>query len=232
MELALVVKDSASIAVPAVASITKTAWKILAVPTEIGKMVARMTEKKIIMRDSDEAASIKTVTGWVSSDGRWWGDDERTARYAGCTHERCACGEVIEKSRMKCNACRRKEDREKFEKLEKVVWDGQPLVTDDDDHYFFTIEDLLDYCADIGMQPQDLQLRICKPQYGREIGDDYFCDELAEDGEVPDSVHEAMGILNKAIKDAGPLSWFPSKYAAIIPDEYKVEIEDKAEENA
>ena len=38
-----------------------------------------MVEKKIIMRESDEAASIKTVTGWVSSDGRWWGDHEAEA---------------------------------------------------------------------------------------------------------------------------------------------------------
>jgi hypothetical protein len=191
-----------------------------------------MEDKKIIMRDSDEAASIKTVTGWVSSNGHFWGDDERMARYDGSTHRLCECGAVVEKCRTKCPACEKKDRDAKFDALEKVVWDGQPLVTDDDDQYFFNIEDLLDYCHDVGVQPQDLRLRICRPQYGREIGDDYFCDELAVDGEVPDVIMEAMDVLNKAIKDAGPLSWFPSEFAAIIPDEYKVELEEKAEETA
>ena len=36
-----------------------------------------MAEKPIIMEDSPEAASIKTVTGWVSRTGRFWGNDER-----------------------------------------------------------------------------------------------------------------------------------------------------------
>jgi hypothetical protein len=32
--------------------------------------------EKIVMMDSDEAASIKTVTGWVARDGLFWGNDE------------------------------------------------------------------------------------------------------------------------------------------------------------
>ncbi|MEQ1969482.1 ead/Ea22-like family protein, partial [Xenorhabdus nematophila] len=45
--------------------------------------------KKIVMYDSPEAAQIKIVTGWVSRDGRFWGDDERMARYCGATHRQC-----------------------------------------------------------------------------------------------------------------------------------------------
>jgi hypothetical protein len=185
-----------------------------------------MKEPKIIMRESDEAASIKTVTGWVSSNGHFWGDNESMARYNGSTHQLCECGEVVERCRIKCPSCEKKDRDAEFDALETKVWDGEPLVTDDDDHYFFTIEALLDYCYDINTQPQDLRLRICQPQYGREIGGDYFCDELAEDGEVPESIQEAMNALNVAIKDAGPLSWYPSKFAAIIPDEYKVEVDE------
>ena len=47
-----------------------------------------MAEKPIIMEDSPEAASIKTVTGWVSRTGRFCGDDERMARFDGSTHNR------------------------------------------------------------------------------------------------------------------------------------------------
>ncbi|MDX5626641.1 MULTISPECIES: hypothetical protein [unclassified Brenneria] len=45
--------------------------------------------EKIILRDSEEAASIKTVTGWVSAKGRVYGDNEDLARYDGATHQRC-----------------------------------------------------------------------------------------------------------------------------------------------
>ncbi|CAN5951040.1 unnamed protein product [Sphagnum jensenii] len=64
----------------------------------------------------------------------------------------------------------------------------------------------------------------------KRIDDDYFCDELAEDSEVPDIIREAMDNLNKAIVAAGPLSWYPSKYAAVIPEEYKVVLNEKKED--
>jgi hypothetical protein len=35
-----------------------------------------MKTEKIVMMDSDEAASIQTVTGWVDRQGRFWGGDE------------------------------------------------------------------------------------------------------------------------------------------------------------
>ena len=44
--------------------------------------------KKIILPESPEAASIQTVTGWVSSNGRYWGNDEHMARYDGSTHRK------------------------------------------------------------------------------------------------------------------------------------------------
>ena len=42
--------------------------------------------KQIILPESPEAASVQTVTGWVSRTGRYWGNDERMARYDGSTH--------------------------------------------------------------------------------------------------------------------------------------------------
>jgi len=45
--------------------------------------------EKIVPYDSAEAASIQTVTGWVSRSGRFWGNDEHMARYDGCTHRKC-----------------------------------------------------------------------------------------------------------------------------------------------
>ncbi|HAT6800607.1 TPA: hypothetical protein JAN03_00980 [Citrobacter freundii] len=48
-----------------------------------------MKTEKIVMMDSDEAASIQTVTGWVDRHGRFWGGDEHQARWCGATHRKC-----------------------------------------------------------------------------------------------------------------------------------------------
>jgi len=48
-----------------------------------------MKTEKVVMMDSDEAASIQTVTGWVDRQGRFWGSDEHQARWSGATHRKC-----------------------------------------------------------------------------------------------------------------------------------------------
>ena len=181
-------------------------------------------DKIVVMRESDEAASLQTVTGWVSRNGRFFGKDERTARYDGSTHQLCGCGTLCERSRTKCDTCARKDRWEKYKTLATKEWDGiEPLVFWDDDKFFFSDSDLMDYCEETQTEPQDLQLVFAKPVYGRYLDGDYFCDELAEDGEVPDSILEAIEVFNAVVKAAGPLSWRAGKIAAIIPPQYKLE---------
>lgn len=60
----------------------------------------------MIMRESAEAASFQTVTGWVSSNGHFYGNDERTARYDGCTHQLCeSCGVAVCFDEYVCDKC-------------------------------------------------------------------------------------------------------------------------------
>ncbi len=170
---------------------------------------------KIIMRDSPEAAQLKTVTGWVSRHGQFFGDDERTARWAGCTHEVCSgCSAVID--RGWCRSCREKSDLEKWLKAVREEWDGTtPLYSEAYDKYFFD-EDAEEFADDEEVTLDDLRLYICVPQYGRSIEDEYFCAELPEDGEVPDGIGEAMDKLNEAIQAAGPLSWHAGKMVPVF----------------
>lgn len=64
-------------------------------------------DNKVIMRDSPEAASLQTVSGWVSRHGRFFGSDESIARYDGCTHVACSrCGAATEKRWTACTECR------------------------------------------------------------------------------------------------------------------------------
>lgn len=176
-----------------------------------------MTEtktKKVIMFDSPEAAQLRTVTGWVSSDGRFYGDDERIARYAGCTHRKCErCEAVIPKSQIICDSCRRKDMDAKYDALESKEWDGvTPLALFDDDTYFWEWSDVEEYAEDHDCEVSDLRLVICYPVKPRPLSaDEMFCDELAEDGESPDDVKDAVEALNQAIESAPPFSWYPGK---------------------
>jgi hypothetical protein len=105
-----------------------------------------MSEQKAIRPfDSDEAAQRKSVTGWVSHNGRFYGDDERTARYDGCTHKPCEdCGELIPRDGLvACRPCLNKRDDGRFSLLARREWDGNtPLVSYDTDTYFFNEEEL------------------------------------------------------------------------------------------
>lgn len=174
-------------------------------------------EKPIIMYDSPEAATYRTdIKGWVSRDGLFYGDNpssERGARWSGCTHQTCECGQVHDKSRTKCRSCIGTESTEKYYALPMVEWDGiTPVATFDDDKFFFDEESVLDWMADLkhdaGMEDVEVQLVLCTPQKLHYISDDNWCDDLPDDGELPDEVAQKLEELNEAIKRAPVVSWW------------------------
>ncbi|MGJ0580578.1 DNA N-6-adenine-methyltransferase, partial [Xenorhabdus bovienii] len=83
--------------------------------------------KTVVMHDSSEAASIKTVTGWVSRDGQFWGDDERMARYCGATHRQCENNpnHPIIAMRDYCELCHTEERHNRFNAMERQQWDRE-----------------------------------------------------------------------------------------------------------
>jgi hypothetical protein len=173
------------------------------------------TEAKIILETSPDAASIKTVTGWVASNGRFWGDDERMARYDGSTHRTCECGELVEQ-RSYCHACRRAKELAKFAAMERRPWDGVSMIYSYAlDRYFRDTNDVIDFCHDEEVTPADLRLILCEPTFAREIDEsEHFSDDLPEDGDVPADLVDAFEALNKVIRECKtPLSWFPGKFA-------------------
>lgn len=172
-------------------------------------------EKKIIPYDSPEAASIKTVTGWVSSDGIFCGNDEYVARYRGCTHVRCKeCNALTPKQYTHCDSCRAAEDIKRWESLPRKDWNGEDaLYSESCDVYFLDIDHLSDYCLDNEIGIESLRLVICEPISLSQIDSSYWHDELAEDQELPWEVEEAMEQLNEVIRAQPAVSWMPGKYA-------------------
>ncbi|MEB7891015.1 hypothetical protein NGK36_17230 [Hafnia alvei] len=181
-------------------------------------------EKKVILKDSDESASIKTVTGWVSSDGRFWGNNESMARWAGATHQKCenSLDHPIYEISSYCELCHKEKQQAKFNTMPRKSWNDEPLVICGTDTYFFDKESLYEYCEEIKVNPSELPLVICEPNYPQEIdGNDYFCDVLPEDGELTSELEAAFIALNEVIKNSAPLSWSEGEVAAIVPDDIK-----------
>lgn len=173
-----------------------------------------------ILNTSDEAARFVTgIDGWADRHGRFFGnakDAEEMARWSGCTHIVCPnCGTPTIKGYTTCQGCREKTATKRYEAMERKQWDGEiPLYSQTADEYFFSEDALNDY-LESGGSIQSLRLIICEPIYLREVDVDYFCDELPEDGELPEDVFSALEELNKVIRDQKPVSWKPGKYAVL-----------------
>lgn len=169
---------------------------------------------KIILSTSPEAASLQTVTGWVSRTGIFYGNDERIARFAGCTHVPCdACGKVTEKLWTHCEECRKTREIARYEAMPRKPWDGQAMLYSEAWDEYFDDPGAAEEALDEGQTLADLRLVICEPNYGRPLDDDYFCDELGEDGHLPVILESAIETFNEALAKAPALSWSPGKYA-------------------
>lgn len=181
-------------------------------------------DKKIILSTSDQAASIKTVTGWVSADGFFFGPtaaDERAARYRGCTHRPCEdCGEPAEKHYIACDKCRARRQRERFEALPAEEWSGEPICLYDRDQFFFDLDDIINFCEGQELKPSDLMLTDTKPEGLHRIDEDYWCDDLPEGGELPCEVAAALEALNRAIENCPTVAyWMNGKKRIVISDD-------------
>lgn len=174
---------------------------------------------KQVMFDSDEAAQYKTgLSGWVSRHGHYWSEDERAARYDGCTHTRCEdCKEPVDRGRLICPKCHELRQVKRYATMPKEVWNGKGMLySDAADKYFQDWDDAEVYLEDEGGTIKGLRLIICEPQYLPLLdSSDYGCDSLAEDGELPDAAIEAIEEFNKIIKKIGAVSWMPGKRAAL-----------------
>ncbi|UXY09028.1 BREX-1 system adenine-specific DNA-methyltransferase PglX [Kosakonia sp. ML.JS2a] len=194
-----------------------------------------MNTEKIVMMDSDEAASIQTVTGWVDRYGRFWGKDEVAARWSGATHRKCKNKpdqHPIHAKNFWCEICHQEARQKTFDEMEKQVWKGEPLVIFDDDMYFFDISDLVDYCEEHNLLPSEIRLVICKPNMPPEIDMNDHLQEIIPDGgdhnDIPEEIWQAAEALNKALRESPAISWSAGNAAAIVSDDILTD-ERKAE---
>lgn len=191
-----------------------------------------MNNETIILPESDEAAKYVTnISGWIDRNGLFFGDNEKAARYSGCTHVPCKkCQTPTEKNRQYCDECAALNEIERYNKLKKKKWDYKtPLYSYTADEFFYDLDEIFDFAEEHSYPIADMQLVICNPIYLQQVNEDYWADNLAEGSDLPIKVLRALEVLNEEIRKSDPVSWEPGKFAATII--YNELIGDWIEEN-
>ncbi len=183
-----------------------------------------MTDTLVILPTSAEAATYRTdIKGWVSRSGRYFGDDERLARYDGCTHNACtSCGAPAEKYHLYCDACQAKRDAERWEALPVADWDGEtPLCLYRGDTYLYDIDQVRDYAAENDMKVSELRLVLCKPVYAHYLDIAEWVDDLPEGKDGPSWLEAAVDAFNEVIAKhrKEPVGWRHGKQRVVLADE-------------
>lgn len=182
------------------------------------------TKKQVLTTDDDAAKYLTNIKGWVDINGRYYGNDEKMARWSSATHRPCeGCGVIVDKSWTHCPSCREKRMEERYKKLESKPFDDFPVAIYNGDEYFFDADHLSDYCYDAEIDAKDLMLVHCRPQYLSQIDSDYWSDELPEDEyDLPYEVALALEELNKAIRNVKqPSCWFQTNIAISNPEAFQ-----------
>ena len=187
---------------------------------------------KIIPYDSDEAAKfVINISGWVASNGAFYGDNEQAARYRGCTHRTCVnCDELVIKSYIYCTNCAIEHAKYIYNKRECKDWGRNfPLYSEVADKYYFDEDELLDDLEEYNCSATSLRLRLCKPIYLQQINEGYWEDDLPEDVELPKNITKALEKLNEEIRKTETIAYEPSKCAAgfLFDAEYRDEADKK-----
>ena len=171
----------------------------------------------IILQNDPLSAELITVKMWKTSKGQYFHEgNEALARWSGSTHDTCGCGNIFKKrGHTICPICVLKNKKCQYDKFEKVEWDEKMPVTEfDGDHWFYSWDQIEDYCEEIGCEVSDLMLVLSEPIELPTIDiDDFLSDVLPEDGEPPEDLIQATKLFNDAILRSGTLSYTPTSKA-------------------
>lgn len=181
-----------------------------------------MSKSIVLISDPGAATFVENISSWVSKNGKFFGDDEHLARWAGCTHIFCDTCEkpIIKQSYTICSDCREKAAVERYEALPKTEWNGTtPLYSELLGEYFFDEDDLI--CTDCNCNTEDMRLFLCDAVPFSEIEPESYLDDMPDDSELPSELLDAIKEFNRAISHLSPAYWVPSTTAVKITEDDK-----------
>ena len=165
----------------------------------------KVRDKPIIL-EAEADVEYKQVSGWVTKDGYFFGEDEERARLHTATHKKCLRDSThpIFTKNSYCQVCYQLARDAKYESMEVVEWDGESYLTVfDDDKFFRDYETLNDYAEELGVAVDDLKLIICE-KVGIPQIDVAIWDDLVEEYDmIPSEILYALEHLNQIIEDHG-----------------------------
>lgn len=180
-----------------------------------------MTDDKIIMYDSDEAAQYgeRTIRGWFDRHNQYFAGNEHLARYSGATHKKCdKCGEITRVNGY-CKTCHIKKREEVFAKAEVIDWDGKCMVYSEtlDEYYsepILAVEDGDEH----GIKPSELMLYECERLGLAELDSDQWYEELAEGDDVIDEIQGLVEKFNAGLVKLETNTWYPTSRAINVKE--------------
>lgn len=191
----------------------------------------------------EDAAEPVTAEGWSCVRcQRFYGKDERAARYCCHTDDACSttgCQNRRDRHHIHCPACAKIFEAAHYAGLEQVSTPEAPsancpLVGLNSDTYFFDGETLDEYCCEHDLLPSQLRLVRCAehnpPTFDLE---EWMVDYLpGEDNEMPGDRAEIQAVndaVNAFVKSHSPISWMPDhKRRPTDADLQKLDAEYKA----
>jgi hypothetical protein len=168
--------------------------------------------KKILPKSNEAAKYAENIKGWVAK-GKFFGTDEKAARYYGCTHRKCQdCGAIIEKLYFRCDSCALKEKKKRYEKLDCTEWDQSlPAYSTQFGEFFENKDEVKDFLSNNKLEFDDLLLVICWPTKLSYLDSDRWYDEMPDDTDIPEELARAIEIFNETIDEIGPIGYEPAK---------------------
>ena len=104
----------------------------------------------------------------------------------------------------------------------KIKWDEiMPAYSLNQDAYFVSWSEVIDYCSALNLEPEELYLVSCLPVYLKKVTRDFWKDQLDEDEPLPSAVDKALKVLNMAVDMLDPVAYRPASEAIIIPESLK-----------
>lgn len=167
----------------------------------------------------EDAAEPVTVFGWkCRMCGRFYGDNERSARYCCHTDAPCDCGKRKSRHQTMCDDCWHAEKVRLWESSEQVQCSeptaDNPWSLFDDDTYFFDVESFLEHCIENKVQPSEAFPVLCRQHkpgtfcLSDWLEDYSFEDECPVDGVDLKIADEAV---NAVLDRVERWPWYPDK---------------------
>lgn len=140
------------------------------------------------------------------------------------THIDCEdCGKEIKKSttyQKVCSDCSVIRASNKFNSLPRIEWDGEtPVALFGSDQYFFSSDDILNYCDENETSPENLSFVLCETNNFSKIDYDLFIDSVHEDYEFSDEFEKKLKEFNDFLEKEPTNTWFPTNKRVCITSE-------------